>query len=175
MPVQSALTVYVLELWCLRPTCPLKLNESTLFPWPLPSKTSYPATANGPWSFPSIVDSSKANRYMPSSVASEHFAPAAFSSSAFSSSANPLPTASTPTTPTTANTTNSAARYLFMRSVPPCFVGAHVTSAAYSCERGGHITQMRDFLLLLGVASVWRTSENSDKTKFREFYFHALG
>src|SRR5215218_4741529 len=95
MPVQSALTVYVLELWCLRPTCPLKLNESTLFPWPLPSKTSYPATANGPWSFPSIVNPSKANRYLPSSVASEHFAPAASSSLA-----NPVPTASTPTTPT---------------------------------------------------------------------------
>src|SRR5215208_7805375 len=99
MPVQSALTVYVLELWCLRPTCPLKLNESTLFPWPLPSKTSYPATANGTWSFPSVVDPSKANRYVPSSVASEHFAPAASSSLA-----NPVPTASTPTTPRSSTT-----------------------------------------------------------------------
>src|SRR5919205_447231 len=109
MPVQSALTVYVLELWCLRPTCPLKLNESTLFPWPLPSKTSYPATANGPWSFPSIVDPSKANRYMPSSVASEHFA-----LSVFSPLANPVPTARIPMTPTS-DTPNRAATYLFMR------------------------------------------------------------
>src|SRR5215212_7539084 len=87
---------------------------------------------------------SLANRYVPSSVALEHFALASFSSSA-----NPLPTASTPTTPTTPNTTNRAARYLFMRSVPPCFVGAHVTGAAYSCERGGRITQLQYFLKLL--------------------------
>src|SRR5215216_4179030 len=107
MPVQSALTVYVLELWCLRPTCPLKLNESTLFTWPLPSKTSYPATANGPWSFPSIVDPSKANRYMPSSVASEHFAPASSSSSP-SSLADPVPIPTT-RTPTPRSSTAHAA------------------------------------------------------------------
>src|SRR5215203_1671548 len=73
--------------------------------------------ANGAWSFPVTSTPSWANRYVPCSVALEHFAPASFSSSA-----NPLPTASTPTTPTTPNTTNRAARYLFMRSVPPCCV-----------------------------------------------------
>src|SRR5215207_3557271 len=160
MPVQSALTVYVLELWCLRPTCPLKLNESTLFPWPLPSKTSYPATANGPWSFPSIVDPSKANRYMPSSVASEHFAPSS-SSLAFSSLANPVPTASAPTTPTSPNTTNRVAKYLFMGSVPPCFVGPHVTAAAYSCGRDERITQLQ---YLLQFSS--RTSQNAQNANF---------
>src|SRR5215208_983426 len=114
---------------------------------------------------------SLANRYVPSSVALEHFALASFSSSA-----TPLPTASTPTTPTTANTTNRAARYLFMRSVPPCFVGAydrisvatpassragpHVTSISYFCERGGRITQLQ--YLLLNILDFWgRTSEKS--------------
>src|SRR5215204_2248809 len=160
MPVQSALTVYVLELWCLRPTCPLKLNESTLFPWPLPSKTSYPATANGPWSFPSIVDPSKANRYMPSSVASEHFALEAFSSPL--SPAYPAPPASTPTRPTTPNTTNRAATYLFMRSMPPCFVGPHVTAAAYSCERGGAYHSIAVFIATFFA-------------NFGEYLFHALG
>src|SRR5215217_4985798 len=116
MPVQSALTVYVPELWTLRSTCPLKLTESTLFTWPLPSKTSYPATANGPWSFPSIVDASKANRYVPCSVASEHFAPAASSSLA-----NPLPTASTPTTPTS-STTHAAHSPLRLIPGPPLLV-----------------------------------------------------
>src|SRR5215217_2621248 len=73
--------------------------------------------ANGLWSLPLISTPFWAKRYVPCSVATEHFAPAAFSSLA-----NPLPTASTPTRPTTPNTTNRAARYLFMRSVPPCFV-----------------------------------------------------
>src|ERR671911_322392 len=94
--------------------------------------------ANGLWSLPFISTPFWANRYVPCSVALEHFAPAAFSSLA-----NPLPTASTPTRPTTPNTTNSAARYLFMRSVPPCFIGPHVTSATYTCERGGCITQLQ--------------------------------
>src|SRR5918993_2800902 len=114
--------------------------------------------ANGLWSLPLISTPFWANRYVPLSVASEHFAPVAFSSSA-----NPLPTASTPTRPTTPNTTNRAARYLFMRSVPPCFVGAysrisvatpassragpHITSTAYFCERGGRITQLQYLLL----------------------------
>src|SRR5215210_269177 len=158
MPVQFALTVYVPGMDSWRTTSPLKLAEMRAFTLPLPSYFSIPAMANGAWSFPVTSTPSWAIRYVPCSVALEHFA-----LESFSSSANPLPTASTPTTPTTPNTTNRAARYLFMSSVPPCFVGAHVTAAAYSCERGGRITQMRDFLLLLGVASVWRTSENAVK------------
>src|SRR5215217_9632359 len=90
--------------------------------------------ANGLWSLPLISTPFWANRYVPCSVATEHFAPAAFSSPA-----NPLPTASPPTRPTTPNTTNRAATYLFMRSVPPCFVGTHVTEAAYSCVRGVYV------------------------------------
>src|SRR5215208_5805140 len=119
--------------------------------------------ANGLCSLPLISTPFWANRYVPLSVALEHFA-----LEAFSSSANPLPTASTPTRPTTPNTTNRAARYLFMRSLPPCFVvaydrisvstptssraGPHITSAAYSCERGRRITQMSDFCWCLNVA-----------------------
>src|SRR5918995_4839357 len=99
--------------------------------------------ANGLWSFPLTLTPSWANRYVPCSVALEHFALAAFSSSA-----NPVPTASTPTRPTTPNTTNRAATYLFMSSVPPCFVGPHVTAAAYSWERGGRITQLQYLLQL---------------------------
>src|SRR5215217_2412301 len=127
--------------WWRTPS-PLKLAEMRAFTLPLPSYFSIPAMANGAWSFPVTSTPSWAIRYVPCSVALEHFAPAEFSSSA-----NPVPTASTPTTPTTPNTTNRAARYLFMRFVPPCFVGAHVTSAPYSCERGGRITQMHHFLL----------------------------
>src|SRR5215208_4376387 len=115
VPVQSALTVYVPDTCCLRITCPLKLAEKTLFTWPLPSKTSYPAPANGTWSFPVMSTPFQPSRYVPCSVALEHFSPAAFSSSA-----NPVPTASTPTrptTPNTPNTTNRAATYLFMRSL----------------------------------------------------------
>src|SRR5215204_4021771 len=100
---------------------------------------------------------STASRYVPSSVALEHFALEAFSSPL--SSAYPAPPASTPTRPTTPNTTNRAATYLFMRSVPPCFVGPHVTAAAYSCERGGRITQLQ-YLLQLSSP----TSENSYST-----------
>src|SRR5829696_7073024 len=100
-----------------RTTSPLKLAEMTAFTLPLPSYFSIPAMANGFWLFPVTSTPSWANRYVPCSVALEHFAPASFSSSA-----NPLPTASTPTRPTTPNTTNRAARYLFMRSVPPCCV-----------------------------------------------------
>src|SRR5829696_47961 len=111
--------------------------------------------ANGLWSLPLISTPFWANRYVPLSVASEHFAP-----EAFSSSANPLPTASTPTRPTTPNTTNRAARYLFMRSLPPCFVGPHVTAAAYACERGGRITQLQ-YLLQLSL----RTPENPHSTR----------
>src|SRR5215208_6824304 len=119
--------------------------------------------AKGLWSLPLISTPFWANRYVPLSVASEHFAPVAFSSSA-----KPLPTASTPTRPTTPNTTNSAARYLFMRSVyllalsgaydrisvstAASRAGPHITSAAYYCERGRCITQMRDFCWCLNVA-----------------------
>src|SRR5215211_1352821 len=133
--------------------------------------------ATGLCSLPLISTPFWANRYVPLSVATEHFAPAAFSSLA-----NPVATASTPTRPTTPTTTKRAARYLFMRSVPPCFVGAydrisvatpaasragpHMTSAAYSCERGRRITQMRDFCWCLNVAyrhellrtPLWRSS-----------------
>src|SRR5215218_2579430 len=128
-----------------------------------------------------------ANRYVPSSVASEHFAPASSSLSSSSlADPVPIPTTRTPTRPTTPNTTNRAATYLFMRSLPPCFVGAygrisvstpassrvgpHVTSAPYSCERGGRITQLQ-YLLHFPL----RTSENSGKAKFAEFTFHELG
>src|SRR5215208_4147457 len=70
--------------------------------------------ANGLCSLPLIRTPFWANRYVPLSMATEHFA-----LEAFSSSANPLPTASIPRRPTTHNTTNRAATYLFMRSVPP--------------------------------------------------------
>jgi hypothetical protein len=43
-------------------------------------------------------------------------------------------------------------------------------SAAYSCERGGSITQLQ-YLLRLSSP----TSENSVSAKFAEFVFHALG
>src|SRR5215204_357774 len=133
--------------------------------------------ANGLWSLPLISTPFWANRYVPLSVASEHFA-----SVAFSSLAKPLPTASTPTRPTTPNTTNRAARYLFMRSLyllalsgaydrisvstAASRAGPHITSAAYSCERGRRITQMRDFCWCLNVAyrhellrtPLWRSS-----------------
>src|SRR5215208_4218179 len=143
-----------------RTTSPLKLAEMTAFTLPLPSYFSIPAMANGAWSSPVTSTPSWAIRYVPCSVALEHFAPAEFSSSA-----NPVPTASTPTRPTTPNTTNRAARYLFMRFVPPCFVGAHVTSAAYSCERGGRITQLQ-YLLQLSSP----TAENAQTANFGEFY-----
>src|SRR5215218_982766 len=132
-----------------RTISPLKLAEMRAFTLPLPSYLSIPAMANGSWSFPVRWTPSWANRYVPCSVASEHFDLAPFSSSA-----NPVPTACAPTTPTTANT-NRVATYLLMRSVPPRVVGAygpisvftpassravpHITSAAYSCERGGRI------------------------------------
>src|SRR5215208_7117078 len=148
MPVQSALTVYAPGMDWWRATSPLKLAETTALTLPLPSYFSIPAKANGTCFFPSTLTPSWANRYVPCSVALEHFALAAFSFSA-----NPLPAASTPTRPTTPTTTNKAARYLFMRSVPPCFVGAHVTDAAYSCERGGRITQLQYLLQLSSLTS----------------------
>src|SRR5215218_2007379 len=137
-----------------RTTSPLKLAEMTAFTLPLPSYFSIPAMANGAWSFPEMSTPSWAIRYVPCSVALEHLALASFSSSA-----NPVPTASTPTTPTSPNTTNRVAKYLFMGSVPPCFVGAHVTAAAYSCGRDERITQLQ---YLLQFSS--RTSENSYST-----------
>src|SRR5215204_748318 len=154
MPVQFALTVYVPGMDSWRTTSPLKLAEMTAFTLPLPSYFSIPAMANGFWSFPVTSTPSWAIRYVPCSVALEHFAPAPFSSSA-----NPVPTARTPTTPTTPNTTNRAATYLFMRlyllvagaygrisvATPASSrAGPHVTSAAYSCERGGRITHLSD-------------------------------
>ena len=42
----------------------------------------------------------------------------------------------------------------------------HVTSAAYSCERGGCITQMSYLWCYLAVARGLRISENSVKVKF---------
>src|SRR5215212_5972153 len=84
VPVQSALTVYVPEMDSLRDTSPLKLVEATLFSLPLPSKTPYPAMANGSCSLlPLISTPSKANGYVPCSVASEHFALEASSSLAY--------------------------------------------------------------------------------------------
>src|SRR5215211_5923112 len=75
VPVQSALTVYVPEMDSLRETSPLKLEETTLFSLPLPSKTAYPAMVNGAWSlFPLTSTPSKANGYVPLSVATEHLA-----------------------------------------------------------------------------------------------------
>src|SRR5215217_39411 len=139
------------------------LAETTVLTWPLPSKTSYPARAAGSCSLPLISTSSKANRYVPSSVASEHFALEAFSSPLSPlSSAYPAPPASTPTRPTTPNTTNRAATYLFMRSMPPCFVGPHVTAAAYSCERGGAYHSIAVFIATFFA-------------NFGEYLFHALG
>jgi hypothetical protein len=57
-------------------------------------------------------------------------------------------------------------------SSPALHVGSscHVTSAAYSWERGGRITQLQ-YLLQLYL----RTSENHQKAKFAESLFHALG
>jgi hypothetical protein len=66
--VQSALTVYVPETCALRVICPLALPEKTVSTLPLPSKTSYPALANGSWSFPLISTPSGANRYVPFSL-----------------------------------------------------------------------------------------------------------
>src|SRR5215217_4447049 len=81
----------------LRDTCPLKLEETTLFSLPLPSKTPYPAKANGTCSlFPLISTPLKANRYVPCSVASEHFALAVSSSLAY-----PAPTVLSAPAPTT--------------------------------------------------------------------------
>src|SRR5215217_2779174 len=68
----------------LRDTCPLKLEETTLFSLPLPSKPPYPAMADGVCSlYPLISPPSKANGFVPCSVASEHFALAVSSSLAY--------------------------------------------------------------------------------------------
>src|SRR5918911_3355257 len=82
----------------LRDTSPLKLVETTLFSLPWPSKMAYPAMANGTCSLlPLISTPSKANGYVPLSVASEHLALEASSSLAY-----PAPTvvsrAAAPTT-----------------------------------------------------------------------------
>ena len=66
VPVQSALTVYVRESGSLRVTSPLKLEESTPFALPLPSKTAYPAKAKGTCSSLLLISTPlKANRYVP--------------------------------------------------------------------------------------------------------------
>src|SRR5215217_2801912 len=97
VPVQSALTVYVAETDSLRVTSPLKLEEATPFSLPLPSNTAYPAMANGTClSFPWISTPLKANRYVPSSVALEHFTLAVSSSLAY-----PAPTVVRAPAPTT--------------------------------------------------------------------------
>src|SRR5215208_1571762 len=106
VPVQSPLTVYVPEMGSLRETSPLKLEETTLFSLPLPSNTAYPAMANESWSlFPLISTPSKANGYVPSSVASEHLALAVSSSLAY-----PAPTVVSAPAPTTSriSTTHAA-------------------------------------------------------------------
>jgi hypothetical protein len=51
----------------------------------------------------------------------------------------------------------------------------HVTSAAYSRERGECITQMSYLWCFLAVARGLRISENSVTAKFAEFTFHELG
>src|SRR5215218_9996589 len=63
--------------------------------------------AKGLCSLPLIPTPSAANRYVPCSVASEHFALEAFSSSAY-----PVPIARTPASPTTSSTTPAAQRLL---------------------------------------------------------------
>src|SRR5918999_5809843 len=120
--------------------------------------------ANGLWSLPLISTPFWAKRYVPCSVSSEHFA-----SVAFSSLANPLPTASTPTRPqlptppigppricSCALCTSLLCRGLRGRisvSTPASSrAGPHITSAAYSCERGRRITQIDYLWCCLGIA-----------------------
>src|SRR5215203_3038824 len=116
VPVQSALTLYVPENRWLLTTFPFKLNEATPCCVPLPLNTCCPATAKGSCFFPSTP--SKANRYLPCSVASEHLAPAAFLSLAFSSLANPVPTTRTPT-PTSSTTPAAHSPLRFILCSPP--------------------------------------------------------
>src|SRR5215208_1698016 len=127
-----------------RATSPLKLAEATAFTLPLPSYFSIPAMANGPWSFPEITTPSWANRYVPFSVASEHFAPA---SSSPLSSAYPAPPARTPA-PTTSSTSTTPAAHIPLRfirvvllsygsfftasKVPPHLLCSHVHGEALS-------------------------------------------
>src|SRR5215208_2407472 len=127
-----------------RATSPLKLAEATAFTLPLPSYFSIPAMANGPWSFPEITTPSWANRYVPFSVASEHFAPA---SSSPLSSAYPAPPARTPA-PTTSSTSTTPAAHIPLRfirvvllsygsfftasKVPPHLLFSHVHGEALS-------------------------------------------
>src|SRR5215217_9297109 len=101
-----------------RTTFPLKLAEMTAFTLPLPSNCSYPAMVNGPWSFPEITTPSWAKRYVPSSVALEHFALEAFSSPFSSplSSAYPVPPARTPA-PTTSSTSTTPAAHIPLRFI----------------------------------------------------------
>src|SRR5215217_1754279 len=94
-----------------RATSPLKLAEATAFTLPLPSYFSIPAMANGPWSFPEMSTPSWAKRYVPCSVALEHFA-TAFSSPL--SLAYPAPPARTPA-PTTSSTSTPHAAHSFLR------------------------------------------------------------
>src|SRR5215212_9132082 len=113
MPVQFALTVYVPGMDSWRTTSPLKLAEMTAFTLPLPSYFSIPAMANGAWSFPWIPTPSWAKRYVPCSVALEHFA-TAFSSPSFL--AYPAPPARTPA-PTTSSTSTTPAAHIALRFI----------------------------------------------------------
>ena len=74
MPVQSALTVYVAESGSLQVTSPLKLEESTPFILPLPSKTAYLADGERDLLIIALdFDPIKGEQIRPVSVASEHF------------------------------------------------------------------------------------------------------
>src|SRR5215203_913030 len=160
VPVQSALTVYVPGMDSWRTTSPLKLAEMTAFTLPLPSYFSIPAMANGFWLFPVTSTPSWASRYVPCSVALEHFALAPFSSSA-----NPLPTATTPTTPTTPNTTNRAAKYLFMGSLYLLALSGPTYRLQHTPVRGVGVS-LKCSIFVLNV--IKRGSENSVRAKFAE-------
>src|SRR5215208_933559 len=116
--------------------------------------------ANGFWSFPVTSTPSWASRYVPCSVALEHFAPASFSSSA-----NPLPTATTPTRPTTPNTTNRAAKYLFMGSLYLLALSGPTYRLQHTAVRGVGVS-LKCSIFVLNV--IKRGSENSVRAKFAE-------
>src|SRR5215217_556636 len=105
-----------------RATFPLKLAEATAFTLPLPSYFSIPAMANGPLSGPPVTTPSWAKRYVPCSVASEHFAPAFSSPLSPLSSAYPAPPARTTPAPTTSSTSTTPAAHSLLRFIPVLLV-----------------------------------------------------
>src|SRR5215213_5737400 len=116
--------------------------------------------ANGLRPSPLISTPFWANRYVPCSVALEHFAPASFSSLA-----NPVPTARTPTRPTTPNTTNRAAKYLFMRSLYLLALSGPTYRLQHTPVRGVGVS-LKCSIFVLNVIK-W-ASENSVMAKFAE-------